>query len=172
MSDPMTLVAVEGRQQVELARELFREYADAIGVNLEYQGFAAELEALSSPYTAPHGALLFALITGDTAGCVALRRLDDETGEMKRLYVRPAFRSWGLGKYLIEAVVQAARRAGYTALRLDTLPSMAAAQGLYRKLGFTEIPAYNRSHLPGTRFFELKLTDSSFIQAGTVSQLG
>jgi len=76
---------------------------------------------------------------------------------MKRLYVRPAFRSWGLGNHLVEAAIQAARRAGYTALRLDTLPSMAAAQGLYRKLGFTEIPAYNDTHLPGTRFYELAL---------------
>lgn len=157
MSDSITLVAVETQEQVELARALFREYADAIGVDLEYQGFAAELEALPSPYTPSHGALFFAQVNGDTAGCVALRRLDDKTGEMKRLYVRPAFRSWGLGRYLIEAAIQAARRAGYTALRLDTLPSMAAAQGLYRKLGFVEIPAYNSSHLPGTRFYELML---------------
>lgn len=157
MSDPITLVAVESQEQVELVRKLFREYADAIGVDLEYQGFAAELEALPLPYIPPYGALLFAQINGDTAGCVALRRLNDETGEMKRLYVRPAFRSWGLGKHLIEAAIQAARRAGYTNLRLDTLPSMAAAQGLYQKLGFTEIPAYNRNYLPGTRFYELKL---------------
>ena len=157
MSDSITLVPVESQEQVELARGLFREYADAIGVDLEYQGFTAELEALPSPYTPPYGALLFAQISGDTAGCVALRRLNDETGEMKRLYVRPAFRSWGLGKYLVEAAIQTARHAGYTALRLDTLPSMVTAQGLYRKLGFTEIPAYNRSYLPGTRFYELKL---------------
>ena len=157
MSDSITLVPVESQEQVELARGLFREYADAIGVDLEYHGFTAELEALPLPYTPPYGALLFAQINGDTAGCVALRRLNDETGEMKRLYVRPAFRSWGLGKYLVEAAIQTARHAGYTALRLDTLPSMVTAQGLYRKLGFTEIPAYNRSYLPGTRFYELKL---------------
>jgi ribosomal protein S18 acetylase RimI-like enzyme len=157
MTDSISLVPVESQDQVAVARELFHEYADAIGVDLEYQGFTAELEALPSPYTPPRGALLIAQINGDTAGCVALRRLNDEIGEMKRLYVRPSFRSWGLGKYLVEATIQAARRAGYTALRLDTLPSMAAAQGLYRKLGFTEIPAYNNSHLPGTRFYELKL---------------
>lgn len=149
---------VESQEHVAVARELFREYADAIGVDLEYQGFSAELEALPFPYASPHGTLLIAHINGDAAGCVALRRLDNETGEMKRLYVRPEYRSRGLGKHLIEAVVHAARRAGYSALRLDTLPSMAAAQGLYRKLGFTEIPAYNSRHLPGTRFHELKLT--------------
>jgi len=141
-----------------MARELFLEYAAAIGVDLEYQGFAAELAALPSPYVPPHGALLIAKINGDTAGCIALRRFDEQTGEMKRLYVRPAFRNWGLGKHLIGEVVQTARRAGYAALRLDTLPSMTAAQALYRALGFFEIAAYNDSHLPGTRFYELKLT--------------
>jgi putative acetyltransferase len=153
----ITLVPVESGEQVALARELFREYADAIGVDLEYQGFTAELEALPSPYTPPHGMLLIALIDGDTAGCVALRRLNDATGEMKRLYVRPAFRGSGLGERFVEAVIEAARSAGYAALRLDTLPSMAAAQGLYRKLGFIEIAAYNSNHLPGTRFYELEL---------------
>ena len=140
-----------------MARELFLEYAAAIGVDLEYQGFAAELAALPSPYVPPQGALLIAKINGDTAGCAALRRLDGQTGEMKRLYVRPAFRSWGLGKHLIGEVIQTARRAGYSALRLDTLPSMTAAQALYRALGFVEIAACNDRHLPGTRFYELKL---------------
>ena len=157
MSDSIALIPAESQEQVAIVRELFREYADAIGVDLEYQGFAAELEALPSPYVPPHGTLLIAQINGDIAGCVALRRLDHQTGEMKRLYVRPAFRGWGLGEHLIEAATQAARGAGYTALRLDTLPGMAAAQGLYRKRGFSEIPAYNDTHLPGTRFFELRL---------------
>ena len=157
MPDHITLVSVESQEQTAIARELFLEYATAIGVDLEYQGFTAELAALPSPYVPPQGALLIAKINDETAGCVALRRIDEHIGEMKRLYVRPAFRSWGLGKYLIGAAIQAARRAGYTALRLDTLPSMAAAQGLYRSLGFSEIPAYNSTHLPGTRFYELRL---------------
>jgi GNAT superfamily N-acetyltransferase len=150
-------MAAEGPEQVTVARELFREYADAIGVDLEYQGFSEELAALPSPYLPPYGTLLIARINGGVAGCVALRRLDPHTGEMKRLYVRPAFRSWGLGRQLVEATIHAARSAGYTALRLDTLPGMAAAQYLYCKLGFTEIPAYNDAHLPGTRFYELTL---------------
>ncbi|TWI06009.1 acetyltransferase (GNAT) family protein [Luteimonas cucumeris] len=157
MSDSIVLTPADSREQVAIARELFHEYSDAIGVNLEYQGFAAELEALPSPYVPPHGTLLIAQINGDTAGCVALRRLDHQTGELKRLYVRPAFRGWGLGEHLIEATIRAAHAAGYTALRLDTLPSMTTAQGLYRKLGFSEIPAYNNTHLPGTRFYELAL---------------
>ena len=159
MSNPIVLAPVQNPEHVATARALFREYADAIGVNLEYQGFAAELAALPSPYAPPDGTLLIAQVNGDTAGCVALRRIDDRVGEMKRLYVRPEFRSWGLGKHLVEAVIEAARHARYAALRLDTLPSMTAAQGLYRKLGFVEIPAYNATHLPGTRFYELKLSD-------------
>jgi putative acetyltransferase len=157
MSDPITLASVENQEQAAAARELFLEYTAAIGVDLEYQGFTAELAALPLLYMPPHGALLVARINDETAGCVALRRIDEYTGEMKRLYVRPAFRSWGLGRHLIGETIQAARRAGYTTLRLDMLPSMAAAQGLYRSLGFSEIPAYNRTHLPGTRFYELKL---------------
>jgi ribosomal protein S18 acetylase RimI-like enzyme len=157
MADPITLELVESQEQTAAARGLFLEYAAAIGVDLEYQGFTAELAALPLPYVPPHGALLIARINHVTAGCVALRRIDEQTGEMKRLYVRPVFRSSGLGKHLIGETIQAARRAGYVVLRLDTLPSMAAAQGLYRSLGFSEIPAYNRTHLPGTRFYELRL---------------
>ncbi|MEO7431930.1 MAG: GNAT family N-acetyltransferase [Dokdonella sp.] len=155
--ESITLIEVGNDEQTDDARGLFQEYAEAIGVDLEYQGFAAELRALPFPYQAPHGALFLAQIAGATAGCVALRRLDDHTGEMKRLYVRPAFRASGLGRSLIEAAIEAARAAGYAALRLDTLPTMARAQALYRRLGFVEIGAYNAHHLAGTRFYELRL---------------
>jgi putative acetyltransferase len=142
---------------VATIRALFREYAAAIGSDLEYQGFSAELAALPSPYTAPWGALLIANAGTAVAGCAALRRLDANSGEMKRLYVRAAYRSSGAGRRLVEAVIDAARRAGYRELRLDTLPSMLAAQALYLRLGFVEIAAYNDTHLPGTRFFALDL---------------
>ena len=158
MSAPQVEIT-QARSEEDIASvgELFREYAASIGVDLEYQGFAAELASLPAPYVPPHGALIVAQVDYATAACVALRCLGAETGEMKRLFVRPAYRGLGLGQCLINAVVKAARDAGYTALRLDTLPSMAGAQALYRKLGFVEIPAYNNTHLPGTRFFELKL---------------
>jgi len=142
---------------VVVARDLFREYARAIETDLEYQGFAAEVASLPVPYVPPDGALLIAHAGADVAGCVALRLLDPHTGEMKRLYVRPAYRNLGLGKRLVEAIIRAARKAGYSELRLDTLPSMAAAQALYRQLGFVEIPPYNEAHLPGTRFYALSL---------------
>jgi putative acetyltransferase len=153
----ISLDQVEDPTHLATARELFHEYQIAIGVDLEYQGFATELANLPSPYVPPHGALLIAQIDGETAGCVAMRRLSDSIGEMKRLYVRPTFRRYGLGRKLVDAVIAAARSAGYASLRLDTLASMTAAQKLYRELGFVEIDAYNQSHLPGTRFYELSL---------------
>ncbi len=158
MSVSIDLALASTSELVATARELFLEYADAIGVDLEYQGFSAELVALPSPYEPPHGALFIVHVNGKAAGCVALRRLDDQTGEMKRLYVRPGFRSLGLARALIKAVILAARDAGFMELRLDTLPSMESAQRLYRVLGFMEIPPYNNTHLPGTRFYALRLT--------------
>jgi ribosomal protein S18 acetylase RimI-like enzyme len=140
-----------------VARDLFQEYALAIGIDLEYQGFAAELAALPAPYVAPYGALFIAYVDGEVAGCAALRPLGDGAGEMKRLYVRPTYRNVGLGNHLIKAITDAARQAACHTLRLDTLPSMASAQALYHKLGFVETPPYNDKYLPGTRFFALAL---------------
>lgn len=145
-------------EEMAIVRDLFREYARAIGTDLEYQGFAAELAALPNPYVPPKGALLLAQVGADMAGCVGLRPLDGGMGEMKRLYVRPVYRKFGLGQRLVQAVIDAAREAGYRELRLDTLPSMASAQALYRRIGFVEIPAYNTTHLPGTRFYALRLS--------------
>lgn len=154
----IVLIQASSPELVATARNLFREYAQVIATDLEYQGFAAELAALPAPYVPPNGALLIARAGADIAGCVALRPLDAHTGEMKRLYVRPAYRGLGLGRRLVEAVIDAAHEAGYSELRLDTLPSMASAQALYRQLGFVEIPPYNETHLPGTRFYALRLT--------------
>jgi len=152
------LSQADTHEEVVLVRGLFREYAQAIGTDLEYQGFTAELAALPEPYVPPDGALLIARAGPDVAGCVGLRRLEPGIGEMKRLYVRPAYRSSGLGKCLVEAVIDAACRAGYRELRLDTLPSMSAAQALYHRLGFHEIAAYSDKYLPGTRFYSLTLS--------------
>lgn len=153
----IVLSHVNSAELVITARGLFREYAEAIGTDLEYQNFSAELASLPVPYVPPGGALIIAYAGAGVAGCVALRPIDSRTGEMKRLYVRPAYRSRGVGKCLVEAVILAARQAGYGELRLDTLPSMASAQALYHRLGFIEIPAYNTKFLPGTRFYALEL---------------
>lgn len=155
----ITLSQVEGPDMVATSRDLFREYADAIGTDLGYQGFAAELAGLPQPYVPPRGALLIARVGQEVAGCVALRPLPGgpgSEGEMKRLYVRPAYRALGLGPRLVDAVIERARQAGHARLRLDTLATMEAAQALYRRMGFVETPPYNDTHLPGTRFFCLE----------------
>jgi ribosomal protein S18 acetylase RimI-like enzyme len=151
------LVQASSAAHLAAIRTLFAEYAAAIGVDLEYQNFSAELAALPAPYEPPGGALLLALADGAPAGCAALRRLDGRSAEMKRLYVRLAHRGSGLARRLIEAIVGTARAAGYAELRLDTLADMRAAQALYRKLGFVEIAPYGRNYLPGTRFYGLAL---------------
>jgi putative acetyltransferase len=151
------ITAVREDADVAAAGVLFREYATAIGVDLEYQGFSEELANLPAQYSPPTGDLLIAKVDGQAAGCVALRSLDSSTLEMKRLYVKPTIRGLGLGKRLVEAAISTARRGDYAQLRLDTLGTMVSAQGLYRKMGFVEIPPYGKSYLPGTRFFGLTL---------------
>ncbi|WP_116809354.1 GNAT family N-acetyltransferase [Steroidobacter cummioxidans] len=156
-SGSVVITQADTAELITLVRELFKEYAYALGIDLEYQGFAAELAALPAPYAPPLGALFIAYVDGEVAGCAALRPLRDGVGEMKRLYVRPNHRKVGLGNHLIDAVIAAARQAGFDQLRLDTLASMTSAQALYRKLGFVETPPYNDKYLPGTRFFALAL---------------
>jgi putative acetyltransferase len=159
------ITEVRAAADVAAVGELFREYAASVGVDLDYQGFSAELAALPGHYAPPLGELLLARVSGEVAGCVALRALDQSTVEMKRLYVRPAMRGAGLGKRLIEAAVTIARNNGYTQLRLDTLATMAAAQALYSSLGFIETIAYGKASLPGTRFYALALGSDSFARS-------
>jgi GNAT superfamily N-acetyltransferase len=144
------------------ARELLREYAATPGVDLCVQDFERELASLPGSYAPPEGRLLLAFrdapgTGGDLIGCVALRRLEEETCEMKRLYVRPAFRGAGAGRKLAEFLIAEARRMGYSRMRLDTLPFMLAAHQLYRALGFREIPAYLKNPTPNALCFELAL---------------
>jgi GNAT superfamily N-acetyltransferase len=143
---------------LESIRALFREYADSLGVNLDYQGFEAELRDLPGPYAAPAGTLLLARSDNDVAGCVGVRPIDERTAEMKRLYVRPSGRGMGLGRTLAEAAIRFATVTGYERMRLDTLPMMDRAQELYRSMGFMPIDAYRFSPVPRTVFLELVLT--------------
>jgi putative acetyltransferase len=143
--------------EVAIARTLFEEYQKGLGISLCFQNFDAELAGLPGAYAAPEGRLLLAFADAEPAGCVALRKLEDGICEMKRLWVRPAFRGTRLGRRLAEAVLAEARAAGYRAIRLDTLPSMREAQALYVSLGFVDIPPYNDHPIEGTRFMELAL---------------
>ena len=154
---PVNITEVEDADAVVIARALFEEYARSLGIDLCFQDFAEELAALPGAYARPDGRLLLAWAGSQTAGCVALRRLGPAVGEMKRLYVRPAFRKLGIGRLLIETIVNESRTAGYRSLRLDTLPSMVGAQALYRHLGFREIAPYRENPVPGAVYLELEL---------------
>jgi ribosomal protein S18 acetylase RimI-like enzyme len=152
-------------EQIALARELFREYAKALSVDLCFQDFERELRELPGKYAPPAGRLLLAYNNDEgmgvrVAGCGALRPLSAETCEMKRLYARPHFRGNGVGRALTLALISTAQGIGYRAMRLDTLPEMRAAQELYRQLGFRDISAYCQNPVEGVRYLELDLTAS------------
>jgi len=153
----LRIVDGHGNEHVPTVRTLFREYADGLGVDLGFQGFERELAELPGDYVPPPGRLLLAFAGDEAAGCVALRPFEPGVCELKRLYVRAAYRGTGLGRRLAEAVVDAGRAAGYDRMRLDTLPTMTAARELYRSLGFTEIEAYRPNPVHGTTYFELAL---------------
>lgn len=140
--------------EMDVVRELFREYQAGLKIDLCFQSIEEELASLPGRYAAPQGVILFAE-AAEIAGVVGMRALDPVTAEMKRLYVRPAFQGTGLGRALAEAVIDTARRRGYSRLRLDTLPTMGTAIALYRNLGFGEIPAYTLNPIAGALYLEL-----------------
>ena len=157
----VTLTQPADPEALATVRELFLEYSCSLGVNLEFQDFENELATLPGDYAEPRGAILVAQVDGAVAGCCALRPLDSSdyanAAEMKRLYVRKAFRGFGLGQQLAEATLDAARRAGYACVLLDTLDDMEAARALYANLGFEEIPPYYHNPLPGSHYLKVHI---------------
>jgi len=148
-------------ERLDETRLLFREYAEQLGIDLCFQGFEDELAALPGDYSAPNGVLLLAYVDGDLAGCGAFRPLYDvdyaNACEMKRLYVRRAFRRFGLGRLIAQALIDRATQAGYSAMLLDTLDDMEAARGLYASLGFEEVPPYYYNPIPGAHYLKVEL---------------
>jgi ribosomal protein S18 acetylase RimI-like enzyme len=145
-------------EHIEQARRLFKEYAALLGIDLCFQNFETELANLPGDYGPPQGRLLLASQNGSLAGCVALRKIGPRVCEMKRLFVRPAFRGQGLGRQLINEIIREAKEIGYERMRLDTLPpQMNAAIALYRSLGFKEIKAYYNNPVAGALFMEMNL---------------
>ncbi len=147
--------------ELDDVRRLFAEYAKTLDVDLCFQDFDAELRHLPGEYAAPRGSLLMATVAGELAGCCAMRPLDavdyPNACEMKRLYVRPAYRGLRLGRLLAETILETARVAGYDCILLDTLNDMEAARALYQELGFEDIPPYYYNPIAGAHYLKAEL---------------
>jgi len=164
--NPPAIAILTPQQAAEFdaVREIFREYAASLTIDLCFQGFELELATLPGDYAAPRGALLLALVDGRVAGCCALRPLDNvdypNACEMKRLYVRPAFRGLGLGRQLAQTILDTAYLYAYDHVLLDTLNEMEAARALYEELGFVEVPPYYHSPIAGAHYLMATLSDT------------
>jgi putative acetyltransferase len=160
-SHSIELLAPVSADEWRETRDIFTEYAQSLNVDLCFQGFAEELAQLPGEYASPRGALLLARVDGAVAGCCALRPLDaadyPNAAEMKRLYVRQAFRGLRLGRRLAEAILDEARMAGYSCVLLDTLDDMEAARALYEDLGFEEIPPYYHNPHAGAHYLKVDI---------------
>jgi len=150
---------IEAQSEPELIeiRKLFKEYADWLGFDLSFQNFDKEFAELPGKYAPPDGCLLLAFENSIAVGCVGIRKFETDICEMKRLYVQPAYRGKDYGRELAQQVIDQARKIRYKYMRLDTVPWMNQAIGLYRALGFYEIPAYRHNPIKGALYFELKL---------------
>ncbi len=156
----MQLLQAHFPEEIRSTRELFAEYASWIEISLCFQNFDKEVAELPGAYAPPSGRLFLAVDGDQVMGCVALRKIGDGVGEMKRLYVRPAFRGRGLGRTLTEKLIAEAKQIGYASLRLDTLPGkMDEAIAMYRSFGFQEIAPYYKNPVADATFMELVLSE-------------
>ncbi|MBX3608269.1 MAG: GNAT family N-acetyltransferase [Hydrogenophaga sp.] len=166
MTDPTASAAIELRlvesaQDIEAVRALFLDYQASLDIDLCFQDFEHEVAHLPGDYAPPAGALLLALVDGASAGCCGLRALHNSDHlnacEMKRLFVRPAFRGFGLGRQLVDRILTLAQIAGYTTMLLDTLSDMEAARALYQEAGFVEVAPYYHNPIPGAHYLKVEL---------------
>jgi putative acetyltransferase len=157
MATDLRIIPAHSPEHLAAVRQLFREYARSLSIDLCFQNFEQELAALPGQYAPPSGRLLLVLEGNEVAGCVALRKLEDGVCEMKRLYVPPPFRGREIGRQLAAAVITAARSIGYESMRLDTLVEMKPAIALYESLGFKPISPYYANPSPQAMYMELPL---------------
>ncbi len=157
----MVISIATSAEEIHQTAQLFREYAESLDVDLSFQNFETELAQLPGDYAAPRGALLLAYVDGNPAGCCALRPLDNvdipNAAEMKRLFVRKAFRGFGIGRQLAEATLDAARQGGYSCVLLDTLDDMEAARNLYTDLGFESTEPYYYNPIAGAHYLKAEI---------------
>ncbi|UCG46375.1 MAG: GNAT family N-acetyltransferase [Phycisphaerales bacterium] len=148
---------VQTGKELQCIRAMLGEYSGSLEFDLSFQDFDEEIARLPGDYSPPEGVLLLAISDGEAAGCVGLRKLDERTCEMKRLYVKPQLRGLGIGRALVETLIEKTRGMGYTAMLLDTVPSMQIAKALYASLGFRRISPYRYNPIEGAVFMELRL---------------
>lgn len=144
---------------IALARTLFTEYGRSLNFSLCFQDFDRELAELPGDYASPDGRLILVYHRQTPVGCVALRKIDSQICEMKRLYVRPEFRGEGFGRALAETALEEAKKIGYRFMRLDTVPEMKEAISLYESIGFKKIPPYRDNPVPGAIYLEIDLAN-------------
>jgi putative acetyltransferase len=164
MGTDLTIARAERDFEIAEVRGLWREYWESIGLPTDFQGFGAELQGLPGAYGAAGGALLLAKYQDEPAGTIALRRLDATSGEVKRLYLRPRFRGQGLGRRLLDAVIERATALRYDCLYADTLPIMMEALSLYQRAGFELVEPYTNAPTPGAIYLKLKLDASGLLK--------
>lgn len=153
----ITIEKIASAEDLEEIKTLFREYVAFLGISLSFQSFEEELAKLPAKYAEPEGAIYLAKVDGQSAGCVALWKLEEGVCEMKRLYVRPAFQGLGLGKKLAYVIMEEAQRKGYTKMKLDTLRRLESANRLYKSLQFSETNPYNYNPEDDVAYFEKDL---------------
>ena len=144
----------ETQEDFELGKMLFQEYVHSLNIDLSFQNFTQELESINDQYNKPNGALILAFHGTTAIGCSGLRKLDQETAELKRVYVKSKYRGHHLGTALLQNSIEQARKLNYKKIRLDTLKDMLRAHQLYHSFGFYKIPAYKSNPLPGTLYME------------------
>ena len=154
----ITYQTAKTKEAFEDGKALFQAYAKSLNLDLSFQDFEKELDAIDKQYNKPKGALILAYKEKTAVGCAAIRELDSETAELKRMYVHPDNRGLQIGRKLLELSIETAKKLNYKKIRLDTLPTMLYAQRLYRMSGFFEIPSYRFNPVSGAVYMEKKLT--------------